>query len=112
MLFTRKSKETNSAIEESYSNANQDWRVAAENTLWKLCLKKRFLTSDDVIAQLELKGAKTHNNSALGGVFLKAKNSGWIAPYGYEPSRRRSRHQAPIRVWKSLIVKGGKNVVS
>lgn len=105
MQFIRRSKEAEQAINQSYDNANEDWRASAENILWKLCRRRNFVTSDDVIEQLERKGFKTHNNSALGGVFLKAKNGGWVKQYGFAQSRRRSRHSAPIRVWKSLIVK-------
>ena len=111
MLFTRKSKEVKQYIDDAYDNSNLEWRLEAENILWKLCRSHRFVTSDDVMSQLENKGVETHNGSALGGVFVKAKNNGWIKEYGFSQSRRRSRHQAPIRVWKSLIVKGGKNAI-
>ena len=109
LFYKNHSPETGQAIEESYENANFDWIQAAENTLWQFCRKKRFVTSDDILERLERSDKRTHNNSALGGVFVKAKNNGWIKPYGYTSSRRRSRHQAPIRVWKSLINKGGKS---
>lgn len=111
MLFTRKSKEVKQYIDDAYDNSNLEWRLEAETILWRICRKDKLVTSEEVLFHLERKGIKTHNNSAIGGVFLKAKNNGWIAPYGYVQSRRRSRHQAPIRVWKSLIVKGGKNAI-
>lgn len=111
MLFTKKSKEVKQAIDQSYENADKDWVLEAESALFKLCRDKKFVTSDDVLIRLDSKGVKTHNNSALGGVFIRAKNKGWIKPFGYMPSGRRSRHQAPVRVWKSLIVKGAKKDV-
>lgn len=111
MLFIKKSKETEKAIEDSYDNADREWLLEAENTLWKLCRSRRFVTSDDILNQLENKGVKTHSNSALGGVFIRAKNNGWIKPFGYMPSTRHTRHSAPVRVWKSLLNKGGKNAI-
>lgn len=111
MLFTKKSKEVEQAIDQSFDNADKDWVLEAESALFKLCRDKKFVTSDDILNQLENKGVKTHSNSALGGVFIRAKNNGWIKPFGFMPSGRRSRHQAPVRVWKSLIVKGAKKDV-
>lgn len=107
----KNTKETKLAIEDAYVNAEIDWLLSAEKILWGLCRKRKFVTSDDVLTQLEYKGKHTHNNSALGGVFMRAKNNGWIKPHGFTQSRRRSRHSAPVRVWQSLVNKEDKNAI-
>lgn len=99
---------TQEGIRTSYDNAKQEWKLAATEALWKLCRERDFVTSEDVIHDLQLKNIKTHNLSALGGVFLRAKNNGWIKSHGITFSMRKSRHHAPIRKWKSLITKKGK----
>lgn len=90
-------------IKRSYENADLDWKDAAEKRVFWLVKHKRFFTSDDVITHLDAKGIKTHNNSALGGVMLKYKNQGFIKPIGYQPATRKSRHNAPLRIWESQI---------
>lgn len=90
-------------IRKSYDNAGQEWKLAATETLWKLCRRQDFVTSEDVIHELQLKNIKTHNLSALGGIFRRAKNNGWIKSSGITFSQRKTRHSAPIRRWKSLI---------
>lgn len=88
---------------QAYENANLDWKDEALNIVWRLARHKAYFTSDDVMAVLASKDVKTHNSSALGGVMVKARNSGWIRPAGFSTSTRKSRHQAPIRVWESRV---------
>lgn len=90
-------------IERSYKNANVDWvNEATKRVLW-LARHKKFFTSDDVLTYLSKKEIKTKNNSALGGVMLRAKANGWVKASGFTFSSRPSRHHAPVRIWKSLL---------
>ena len=90
-------------IRKSYENANSEWKDAAiKRVLW-LAKHKQYFTSDDIITYLMNKGIKTKNNSALGGVMLRAKTNGWVKAGGFTFSNRPSRHHAPVRVWKSLL---------
>lgn len=87
-------------IAQAEANANQEWLSEAETIILKLAQTGKFFTSDTVIQTLDDKGITTHNNSALGGVFLRLKNSGVIETCGYRLSKRRSRHKAPVRIWR------------
>jgi hypothetical protein len=89
-------------IVKAETNANPVWLSEAETIILKLAQTGKFFTSDNVIEQLNDKGITTHNNSALGGVFLRLKNSGVIEPCGYRLSKRRSRHKAPVRIWRGV----------
>lgn len=88
-------------MRKAIENANVDWKSAVEKRLIFLTRNKRFFTSDDVLVYLSDRNIKTHNNSALGGMINGWANKGYIKPAGFTISRRPSRHQAPIRLWKS-----------
>lgn len=88
-------------------NANQEWKDEAHKAIRFLATKKQFFTSDDVFRIISSKGIKTHNNSALGGIFYGYSKRGMIRQSAFTISTRPSRHKAPIRVWQSLIYKEG-----
>lgn len=95
-------------IRVSYENAKEEWKFEASKALWELCRKKDFVTSEDIIDVLQKRKVDTRNLSALGGVFTRGKNNGWIKLHGIVLSQRKSRHHAPIRKWRSLIKKEGR----
>lgn len=85
--------------------ADIKWKEAARREIWNSARKKRWFTSEDIIASLEIKGFKKRNYSAIGALMSEAKNNGWIRVDGFNLSKRPSRHMAPVRVWRSLIYK-------
>ena len=93
------------AIEEAYAAANEKWKENAEKRLYYLAKRRLFFTSEDILSYLDAKGIKTRNNSALGAIMRNAARNGIIEPAGYETAVRASRHKAPIRKWKSTIVR-------
>lgn len=92
---------------QALENANKDWKDEAHKAIRFLIENKQFFTSDDVMNRLDRIGVKTHNNSALGGIFNGYARRGFICQATFTISRRPSRHKAPIRVWKSLVYKKG-----
>lgn len=92
------------SIDEAYESANLKWKEAAEKRLYYLAKRRHFVTSDEILNYLDAKNIKTRNTSALGAIMQEAKRNGVLVPYGYQASTRKSRHQAPIRVWESTIV--------
>lgn len=93
------------SIDQAYESANLKWREEAEKRLYYLAKRRKFITSDDILNYLDAKGVKTRNNSALGAIMQAAARSGVLVQAGYCESRRKSRHKAPIRLWKSTIMR-------
>ena len=90
-------------IEQAEANADSEWRIRAEEYASWYATTHRFMTTDDILIWLDDHGYHTKNNSAIGAVMRRLKDDGAIAFAGYRPSRRPSRCQNAIRVWKSLI---------
>jgi hypothetical protein len=64
--------ETQIAIKRADSNANPEWKREAEAAMSILIKQGRPFTADDIHRLLEHTNVKTHNNSALGAIFLRA----------------------------------------
>ena len=92
-------------MKQSLLNADLDWRLVAEEVVRDFVYGSSTFTSDDVLLELEKKGVRSVNNSALGAIMRRFATLGKIEPFGYEPSKRPSRHRAPVRRWRSLEVK-------
>ena len=93
------------AMNQSFDNANEDWRTAALDCVHTVALQQHELTSDDVHVLLDKAGVHTHNWSAIGPVMTKARKEGWIERTGR--IRRSSRivsHGKLLLVWQSLLV--------
>lgn len=84
------------------NNSDRTWREEAEATIELLMKRKREFTSEDVLRILDERGIKTHDNRALGGLFLKQSRAGRIEFTRYTKATRGSRHRAPIAVWQSV----------
>lgn len=93
----------NEGMQQSLLNADLDWRMHAETVINKLITNARTFTSDDVLIELEKQGARSVNNSALGGVIKKFAREDKIEHFGWQPSKRPSRHKAPVKVWRSKV---------
>ena len=91
--------EINSLIYATTNNSNVDWKQEANATIDLLVLRGKEFTSEDVLRILADRGVSTHDNRALGGLFLKRSRSGRIEFSRYERATRASRHHAPIAVW-------------
>lgn len=90
-------------MQQSLLNVDLDWWVTAEQVVRDLAKSHLRFTSDDVLIEVEKRGARSVNNSALGGIIRKAAKDGMIEADGYTKSKRPSRHSAPVRIWRSNI---------
>lgn len=91
-------------MELAYFNANSAWKEAAANRLVWLAHNRQTFTADDIIMHLNEQGIVTGNNSALGAVMQAGARSGLIESTDhYITSKRPSRHQGPVMVWKSRL---------
>lgn len=93
-------------IDQAEANADSEWRIRAEEYAAYYATKHKFMTTDDILIWLDDHGYHTKNNSAIGAVMRRLKDSGAIVFAGYRPSRRPSRCQNAVRVWKSQIYEG------
>lgn len=89
-------------MDRSYSASPDDWKPAAHAAVARVALERHRLTSEHVWDRLE----HPPEPRALGAVMRAAAKAGFVrATKEFEPSRRASRHRAPVRVWESLICK-------
>jgi hypothetical protein len=93
-------------------NANQLWIEHMLDLVWDVCRVKLIFNTDDVydlyFAEPEWKRPHTHEHRAMGPVMNRAAKEGLCEKANVVgvPSRRRSRHAAPLTVWRSRIFKG------
>lgn len=108
-IFDQAEQAKQQGMEVSYRNADSVWKKAARDRIKHLAENTSQFTADDVIDYLDQQGIVTNNNSALGAIFQAFARAGIISSTDlFKVSRRPSRHQAPIRVWQSNLVKGGR----
>ena len=91
------------AIERADQNASDRWKSEADRCLRLLALRNATITADDLVEMLEDREVTTHNLSALGPVFLRARNAGQIRNSNQMVQSRIPRRHRKITVWESLI---------
>lgn len=86
-------------------NAPQDWKDAALKAVFEIANTWESFTTDDVVDFLErVEAPQTHELRALGAIMQSAQREGWISPTDrFRATKRKSRHAAPVRIWRSLI---------
>ncbi|MEL6104847.1 MAG: hypothetical protein AAFU85_02370 [Planctomycetota bacterium] len=94
------------AIDRADQNADSDWKETALRLLHSIARRKDEFTADDLVEALESESVETHNPSAIGPVFLRAKKEGWIESTDQMQQTRISRRHRKLTVWRSLL-KGG-----
>ncbi|MEL6110395.1 MAG: hypothetical protein AAFU85_30680 [Planctomycetota bacterium] len=94
------------AIDRVDANADPDWRDVALECVRELAATKLEFSADDFVEAMELKEVTTHQPSASGPMFLRAKKRGWITQAGYTVQSRIGRRHRQITVWESLIFGG------
>lgn len=88
-------------------NADVDWAAYMERCIARIAKTMPLFTSDDVfeLAASNNNAPTTHEPRALGPLMVRAAKSGLCAATEtFRQSVRRSRHAAPLRVWRSLIL--------
>ena len=85
-------------------NADTEWKDAALKSIQHRARHCASVSANDVFADLEQLGIRTHENRAIGAIFLKAARNGWITKTDRTiPSTRKTRHHGDVRVWSSCI---------
>jgi len=82
--------------------SDEGWRAAALETIRRIAVASKFLSSGDVWDHLD--EIKPSEPRLMGAVFEKAYALGYITITDrIWNSRRRSSHGRPVRVWQSNI---------
>ncbi|MGB5811744.1 MAG: hypothetical protein WBG86_14500 [Polyangiales bacterium] len=99
-------KQRESAVKRSDEGANPGWKDEAYDAVMAVARARDTFTSDHVWQVLGEGG--TRDPRALGPVMRRVERDGYIAATdGWALCLRPSRHRAPVRVWRSLVRKGG-----
>jgi hypothetical protein len=86
--------------------ADPTWIDAALDALHAAASEQSHVTSDDVWHRLP-DDVSTHDNRAMGAVFVRGQGLGWIMfTEATKPTGRAIAHRNPKRVWRSLIYEG------
>lgn len=88
------------AMERVEEHADDEWKDAAYKAVLLAANVYENFTSDDVM-ELIPPEVETHEHRALGPVMLRAAKAGLIVKTGMvRNSDRRSRHAAPLTIWR------------
>jgi hypothetical protein len=94
--------ETDEAIKLALERArklDQEWCETAYGLVYALAKKGEPFTSEDVTDELGPPPGGS-DPRALGGILRAAREAKLIMATGWTSARRKSRHKAPIRIWK------------
>lgn len=86
-------------------SSNKEWKEEATRYAHLLAERRQTFTSEMILVYLERNGFKTKDNRALGAILQAMVRNKEIKPLGYTQAQRKERHNAPVRVWESQIVK-------
>lgn len=89
------------AITRVDEHASEEWKDRALETVYQVCLRKPYLSTNDVwAAGLE----RPREPRAMGPVMLRACNLKWCVKTGrQEKSRQSTQNARPLAVYASLI---------
>tara|TARA_B100000287_G_scaffold144271_1_gene136164 strand:+ start:2721 stop:3083 length:363 start_codon:yes stop_codon:yes gene_type:complete len=91
-------------MEQGNKNSDEDFKRVATKAIHTYAKSKEFVTANDVWDTLDTLGITTHDNRALGSLFLKAAKNKWIEKTNQTiQSNRETRHAGDVRVWRSLL---------
>ena len=88
------------------AGAGEGWLGAAVQAIATIAAARATLTSDDVWTELGRRKVPPSGDArAMGAAFRMAAGKGWVVRERgtYAPSTRKSRHQGPVAVWRSLL---------
>ena len=95
-------KETDIAVRKGWDSTKIEWRKAALEIIYELCVAKEKFTANDFTEQIKAMPLKTHDNRAIGGLIRIARKFGWVEKSG-ESTVSKAGHLLRIQVWRSLI---------
>lgn len=94
--------ETRRAVERGWDASKSLWRKMALQVLLEMCLGTRRFTVNDFRKKILQSEIKTHDNRAMGGLMVTARQWGWIRASGGEIESKVG-HRSPLQVWDSVI---------
>jgi hypothetical protein len=86
---------------------NDSWVSRAVQYVKAVALGQRWLTTDDVWPLIPGGDDQLGSFRAMGPAMKRAQQGGYIQSTGRTNPCHCGRHRMPIRVWESLIYKGG-----
>lgn len=98
-------EEIQKGMQSSLFSADLSWRITAEQVVNEFIHHRLYFSGDDVMAEVEKRGGRTCNGSALGAIMRRAVKDDRIEFDHFSQSKRPSRHRAPVRVWRSKVYK-------
>lgn len=93
---------TNVAVKQGWDRTKIDWRKAALEIIYELCVSKEKITANDFTGLIKNMPLKTHDNRAIGGLIRIAQKFDWVAKSG-QSEVSKAGHLSRIQIWKSLI---------
>jgi len=82
------------------ANADEEWKIAATQALYRVALEQSTLISNDLWRYV----SKPREPRALGPLMQRGVSQGWIvATPDFKPCPSVTRHAAPARIWRSRI---------
>lgn len=101
-IFDIAEKRKNEGMEAAYRGADTEWKRAATECLQRMIATQEFVTSEDVVLELNNRGIVTGENRAMGTIMRSFARAGLIEPAErFTVSRRPECHKSPVRVWRS-----------
>jgi|SRR5215831_16281439 len=94
------------AIDLIERHTNPEWIAFMLTIIHDIARKRLYFTADHVLQLAEERGQPfVHDLRALGPLMLRSQRDKVCeATNEFSQCRRRSRHAAPIRVWRSLLI--------
>lgn len=104
-IFDQIERKKQEGIELVFRNADTHWKRQAAAKLFEVAKTKKRFTSDDILIPLEEAGIVTKDNRAIAAILQSAARMNLImATETFIRCRRKSRHGAPVMMWKSLMI--------
>lgn len=95
-------QETDIAVKKGWDRTKVEWRAAALEIIYKLCVQKEEFTANEFTEPIKKMLLKTHDNRAIGGLIRVAQKFNWVRKTGRDEISK-AGHLLKIQVWKSLL---------
>jgi len=100
--YAKIERATNVAIKQGWDRTKIDWRKAALEIIYELCVENEKITANDFTELIKNMPLKTHDNRSIGGLIRIAERFGWVEKSG-ETEVSKAGHLLRIQIWKSLL---------
>lgn len=91
------------SIERVFDNASEQWKIQAEQIVYRLCQTRHSFDLDDVAEALKPIDHLPHEPRSVGQLMRNVVRNEWCERSGVRNSKRKSRHYGYIAIYESLI---------